>query len=119
MAAVPSQFDLLSKLADVTALRHKVLAQNVANVNTPGYRALTVSFDETLSRHITRHGVKGVKTLRPEIDEDETTPTRLDGNNVQIDSEMMRINKNTLLNNTYLQILSTKMAMMRRATESR
>ena len=119
MSVTPSQFDLLAKLVDVTTLRHKVLAHNVANVNTPGYRQLNVSFDEALARHVSHHGERGVAQLRPEIVEDHSAPARFDGNNVDIDSEMMRLNKNTLLNNTYLQILATKMAMMRRAVEGR
>lgn len=115
MAVTPSQFDLLAKMVDVTTLRHKVLSQNVANVNTPGYHKLDVSFDDTLIQHLERHGDKGVKHLQPAIVEDTLSPVRLDGNNVDIDREMMRLNKNTLLNNTYLQIVATKTAMMRRA----
>jgi flagellar basal-body rod protein FlgB len=115
MAVTPSQFDLLSKLVDVTVLRHKVLSQNVANVNTPGYHKLDVSFDEALAQHIDRHGDHGVSQLQPTIVEDTVTPGRLDGNNVDIDREMMRLNKNTLLNNAYLQIVATKTAMMRRS----
>ncbi len=115
MAVIPSQFDLLSKLVDVTTLRHKVLAQNVANVNTPGYRKLSVSFDETLAAQLDRQGDRRVRGLQPEIVEDDSSPERLDGNNVDIDREMMRLNKNTLLNNTFLQIISSKAAMMRRA----
>lgn len=106
---------MLSKLVDVTVLRHKVLTQNVANVNTPGYRKLDVSFDQALDQHLQRHGEEGISCLQPTIVEDNMTPTRLDGNNVDIDREMMRLNKNTLFNNALLQIVSTKTAMMRRA----
>lgn len=115
MAVTPSQFDLLGKLVDVTVLRHKVLSQNVANVNTPGYRKLDVSFDDQLTRHLEMHGDQGIENLKPKIVEDDSSPARLDGNNVDIDAEMMRLNKNTLLNNTYLQIVATKTAIMRRA----
>ena len=114
MAVTPSQFDFLSRMLDVTSLRHKVLAQNVANVNTPGYHRLSVSFDETLAAKLDRQG-DDAKRLQPVIFEDSSTPERPDGNNVDIDSEMMRLSKNTLLNNTLLQIVSTKTAMMRRA----
>lgn len=115
MAVTPSQFDLLSKLVDVTVLRHKVLSQNVANVNTPGYHKLDVSFDEALGKHMSRHGDQGVASIEPRIVEDVSTPARLDGNNVDIDREMMRLNKNALLNNAYIQIIATKTAIMRRA----
>lgn len=119
MAVTPSQFDLLAKLVDVSELRHKVLAQNVANVNTPGYCRLNVSFDEALARHVSQHGERGFEQLEPQVVEDLAAPVRLDGNSVDIDGEMMRLNKNTLLNNTYLQVLATKMAMMRRAIDGR
>lgn len=115
MAVIPSQFDLLSKMVDVTVLRHKVLSQNVANVNTPGYHNLDVSFDEQLASHMKQHGDAGVSRLQPAIVEDTSSPARMDGNNVDIDREMMRLNKNTLLNNAYLQIVATKTAIMRRA----
>jgi flagellar basal-body rod protein FlgB len=118
MAVTPSQFDLLSKLVDVTVLRHKVLSQNVANVNTPGYRKLSVSFDEMLAARLDRQGDKCLHELPATIFEDDSTPDRFDGNNVDIDREMMRLNKNSLLNNTLLQIVSTKTAIMRRAIGS-
>ena len=119
MTVIASQFDLLAKLTDVTQLRHRVLAQNVANVNTPGYRRLDVQFEETLSEQLASRSNASVNSLRPEVHEDQTTPTRLDGNNVEIDLEMMRLNKNTLLGNTYLQLLTTKLGMMRRAVSGR
>ena len=105
----------MSKLVDVTALRQKVLAQNVANVNTPGYRKLSVTFDETLADRLDKHGGKGLRELQARIVEDDSAADRLVGNNVDIDREMMGINKNTLLNNALLQIISSKTAMMRPA----
>lgn len=118
MAVTPSQFDLLSKLVDVTMVRHKALAQNVANVNTPGYRKLAVTFDDTLAAQLDKKRDKNLRLLQPAMVEDYSTPDRFDGNNVDIDREMMRLNKNVLLNNALLQIISTKTAIMRRAISS-
>ncbi|WP_010583806.1 flagellar basal body rod protein FlgB [Schlesneria paludicola] len=115
MAVTPSQFDLLAKMVDVTQMRHKVLAQNVANVNTPGYRKLDVSFDETLAARLDHDHDKRLTTLQPQVYVDNSSPERLDGNNVDIDREMMRLSKNTLLNNALLQIITTKTAIMRRS----
>jgi flagellar basal-body rod protein FlgB len=115
MSVTPSQFDLLGKLVDVTALRHKLLAQNVANVNTPGYRKLDVSFDETLAAKLDRCRDPRLLQLSPEIYEDNSSPVRVDGNNVDIDKEMMRLNKNVLMNSAFLQIISTKTTILRRS----
>lgn len=119
MAVIPSQFDLLARLTDATQLRHQVLAQNVSNVNTPGYRRLDVRFDEALAEQLANSGPGSANSIRPEVVEDHVTPARRDGNNVEIDLEMMRLNKNTLLGNTYLQLLATKISMMKRAVSGR
>ncbi len=119
MAVIPSQFALLAKLTDVTQLRHQVLAQNVANVNTPGYRRKDVRFEDNLAEQLAAQPESFVKAMKPDVVEDQTTPTRPDGNNVEIDLEMMRLNKNTLLGNTYLQLLTTKLGMMKRAVNGR
>src|SRR4029079_13125873 len=47
---------LLSQTLDAAALRHRVIAQNVANVNTPGYRRLEVSFEADLARALANPG---------------------------------------------------------------
>lgn len=119
MSVTPSQFDLLSKLVDVTQLRHRVLAQNVANVNTPGFRRLDVQFADALNERMLADGKSATRSCEPEVVEDQTSAARLDGNNVEIDLEMMRLNKNTLLGNTYLQLLTTKLGMMKRAINGR
>ena len=119
MAVIPSQFDLLAKLTDVTHLRHQVLAQNVANVNTPGYRRLDVRFEDSLAEQLAAHPEGSLQGMKPDVVQDQVTPTRPDGNNVEIDMEMMRLNKNTLLGNTYLQLMTTKLGMMKRAIGGR
>ena len=40
----------LTKMLDVAALRHEVHAANVANLNTPGYRAKEVEFEDAFAR---------------------------------------------------------------------
>jgi flagellar basal-body rod protein FlgB len=115
----PAQFDLLSKLVDTAALRHRVLAHNVANVNTPGYQRLNVNFEESLAKQLRRNGKVDLDTTHPEITLDEMSPRREDGNNVDIDREMGAISKNNLLHNTYLQIINFKVGQMRQAIGGR
>ena len=50
MIGKSSQTNMLSRLLQQAELRHKVVAQNIANVNTPGYRNLEVRFDDTLKK---------------------------------------------------------------------
>jgi flagellar basal-body rod protein FlgB len=112
MNVIGSQVDLLAKMLDVSDLRHKVLAQNVANVNTPGYHQLDVSFEDAFGRALSSG--RGLQ-VKPDIVQGKGGTERADGNNVDIDGEMGRLAKNTTLYKTYAQILAVQLAMMRSA----
>jgi len=115
MAVTPSQFDILSKVLGVTTLRHQVLAHNVANVNTPKFRRLDVLFENALAKQVARGDAADFGQVDPVVVEDFRGPFRVDENNVDINAEMARLNKNSLLHNAYIQILSSKLGTMRRA----
>jgi flagellar basal-body rod protein FlgB len=119
MSVTPSQFDLLSRLLDAASLRHRVIAQNVANVNTPGYRRRDVAFDDALARELDRGSDSQPASVRPMVIEAAGGTLRQDGNNVDIDAEMGRLNKNTLLYGAYSQILAAKIAAMKAAISGR
>ena len=74
----------LSSALDGLALRQQTIAQNIANVNTPGYHAKTVSFENALAQSVAAgSGVAGATTGTSEA------PTQQDGNNVSLDSETL------------------------------
>src|SRR5205823_5195436 len=82
------QIDLLARLMDVTNLRHEVIAQNVANVNTPGYRQQQVQFEEAFSRALGQSPELAAWRTEAKIVPGRGTTERADGNNVDIDVEM-------------------------------
>jgi flagellar basal-body rod protein FlgB len=108
----------MTKLLDVAALRHRVLAQNVANVNTPGYHRLEVSFEAAFAKAYTQDR-KAALNVAPKIVEAPGGVERLDGNNVDIDAEMGRLSNNALLYNVYTQILLSRIGAERTAITSR
>jgi flagellar basal-body rod protein FlgB len=115
----PSAFgiDVLARVLDTASLRHRVIAQNVANVNTPGYRRLEVTFEEQLAKELASpsNGVAGVKAKVVESD----GAARVDENNVDIDREMGDLTKNGLLYQAATQILASRMASLRAAISGR
>ncbi len=126
MSVTPSQFDLLWKLLDASELRHRVISQNVANVNTPGYHRKDVSFEEELARHLaaaqsngTATDDAGIRDMKAKVFEVSGLTGRLDGNNVDIDQEVGQLQKNALLYETYSQVLASKLGMMRSAITGR
>src|SRR5215471_15793203 len=60
-----SQLELLSRLLDVTSLRHHVIAHNIANVNAPGFHRMDVSFEESLEKQLANNGQPAVGQLKP------------------------------------------------------
>ncbi|ANP72466.1 flagellar basal body rod protein FlgB [Cryobacterium arcticum] len=72
----------LSSALDGLALRQRTIANNIANVNTPGYHAQRVSFETALAASVRDgDGHTSASTAR------SLEPTRLDGNNVNLDTE--------------------------------
>jgi flagellar basal-body rod protein FlgB len=106
---------LLSRLLDVASLRHRVIAQNVANVNTPGYHQLDVQFEDAFTQALSAGDSTAALRVRPQVVENSTAPERADGNNVDIDVEIARLNKNTLLYRTFAQIIASHVATQRSA----
>ncbi len=116
MSNIP-QLDLLNRLLDACAVRHRAIAQNVANVNTPGYQRLVVRFEEELARQL-KSGTAAVHA-RPIITTDPQSPARADGNNVDLSQELSLLTKNSLLYHTYVQILALRIGEMRSAIAGR
>jgi flagellar basal-body rod protein FlgB len=111
--------DLMARLLDVAAVRQDVTAQNVANVNTPGYRTLEVNFEEALQNRLGADAKAPLGELHPEIVAGTGGLDRADGNNVDIDLEMARLQKNAIYFKIYSQILANELAQHRSAISGR
>jgi len=112
---------LLEKMLDVSSVKHKVIANNIANVNTPGYKKMEVSFADQLEKALNKDSMNKFDTLQPKIvisKEDSSETVRNDGNNVDMDKEVSSLVKNTLSYNIYTQLLSKKFEDIKSAIES-
>ena len=114
--------NLLEKMLNVSTTKHKVIANNIANVNTPGYKRMEVSFEDQLSRAIQDAPASKLANLQPKIvvskDKEGSGSIRNDGNNVNIDSEVTSLVRNTLSYNIYTQLLGKKMDMVKSAIDN-
>jgi flagellar basal-body rod protein FlgB len=115
---------LLLKLMSVCNLRQRVLADNIANESTPGFRRRIVRFEELLGAELggKAGGRSGLDLARiePRIDLDPTPPSGTDGNNVNLETETTAMRENRVMYETYAAILETRSNMLRASiTESR
>ena len=109
--------NLLEKALAGSSLRHKVITNNIANINTPGYKKMEVSFEEELAAAADasegrqtmvhthpNHLLPGSANSQPNrIRTIDITSLRTDGNNVDIDAEMAAMTKNNIFYNTVAQ----------------
>jgi len=115
MNVTPAQIDTLDSLLSVSQVRHRVISQNIANVNTPGYRRRDVSFEDAVKRILEAEAGETSPCVEPEICEVQGLPVRADGNNVDIDREMGELSRNSLLYQTLAQVLASRLGTMRSA----
>jgi flagellar basal-body rod protein FlgB len=90
----------LQRQLTATAARQVVAAGNLANVDTPGFRAREVDFEQTLQEKLAGtltvthvHHLQPPGQTGPASREAENLPARRDGNTVQIDRELLAISR--------------------------
>lgn len=120
-----AQIDILKKTLNVSWLKNKAITNNIANVDTPGYKREVVKFDSVLSNaiegsNLTKTHPKHIDPSSdgPRIEKERSTSFRKDDNNVDIDTEMAELSKNQLQFNIATQQLSSKLARLRKAIDS-
>ncbi|MCA9187025.1 MAG: flagellar basal body protein [Pirellulaceae bacterium] len=116
MSVIPSQFGVLARALEVGSARHQVVSQNLANVNTPGYRAAEVRFEEEMASYL-RHG--DTDSNGPAIHVLEGGAQRIDGNNVDIDQQIGLLQENASRFQACMQLLSSQLQTMRSAITGR
>ena len=89
--------------------RQKAIAGNVANLETPGYLARQVSFEDSLRSALAQGEPTNVSMTVSE----SIAATRLNGNNVNIDFELLAEKENVLRQRLVVQALNSKYALLR------
>lgn len=115
----------LTKGLDAEALRQRIIANNVANVNTPNFKKSTVAFESLLKKALGRESLEMITTnpkhfsgtpqlaeLKPEVNLNETTTMRTDGNNVDIDEEMTNLAANGIQYQATARELSDRISLL-------
>jgi len=100
VSVVQSLFDgslkLMQKSLDVLWLRQKLISNNIANIDTPGYKAKSIRFEDLLRSELESCSSQGefyqrAQNVMPQDVENNSTTIREDGNNVDIDAENVEL----------------------------
>ena len=122
--------DVIQKGLSAAWTRNAVIRNNIANIETPGFKASYVEFESQFRRAIEESGFVGARThsghreigsgttldnFRPLIRQSRDLSMRNDGNNVDIESENVRLVQNSIFYNTLMEKLNSEIRRLRMA----
>ncbi len=115
-------YGLLAKVLDFRSQRHSLVSSNIANADTPHYKASHINFEDELKNAIpSKNKLKMLTTnekhlpkffdfnsIKPAVYYETGPSQRADGNTVNMDKEVVRLSKNQLMYNGVAQIIGKK-----------
>lgn len=120
---------LAQKTLDVTWAKQKIALDNIANIDTPGYKAKYALFEEELQRKLSRFEGKdrvntseireAIRNSHMQIKTSNEESIRLDGNNVNMDVEELEVVRNTYQYQYALRQVTDQLTRLRVAIEGR
>jgi flagellar basal-body rod protein FlgB len=118
-------FRVLHKIVQAANARQKVISSNIANADTPGYKAKDIKFGNflknevklatTSAKHISSTNSTGVNGKIVS----EHNPSWGDRNNVELNVEVAKMTENSLRHSAAVKILNSKIRMFKNAIKGR
>ena len=120
-------FSGLTQVLNLRQQQHALTASNIANADTPGFKAKVADFRNALAQAVHRGESPHIRTTReahvggvdevtmPTIRELEAPPWSVDGNSVVPEREMSRLQENALMYRAVSTGLSRRLALLKYA----
>jgi flagellar basal-body rod protein FlgB len=110
----------VEKAMQGSMLQQQVLANNIANANTPGFQPSSVDFQSALAQAFasgstTPNQIQAI-TFQPQTD--STGAQQVDGNGVDINEQMADLSQNTLDYQALESVMGTRMSILKTAIGS-
>lgn len=116
-------YQLARKLLDAAVLRQDAIASNIANVETPGYRRMDVApdFAAQLKARLAAGEADSIADAPgPKLAEDTSArSTRPDGNTVEIEHELLAMNRNAVEYDYLTEVVSNNLKQLKLAISGR
>ena len=115
--------NVLDKAADASWMRQEAISNNIANVNTPGYKRQDVAFEDSLQEAISNSRYRSTDEKVANLSKADLRirsytdsagfSSRLDGNNVDIDTENAALARNQLKYNALVDSINQEVSMIK------
>jgi len=116
---------ILERIIQAANIRQKVISSNIANSDTPGYKAKDVKFNNLLGKEMKlaatdpKHiGFKKSSEVRGRTEVEDNLSWE-DRNNVELNVEVAKMTENSLLHDAATTILSSKIRMYKNAMRTK
>ncbi len=105
---------------NLNSMNQKLISSNLANINTPGYRAKGLSFETALRQSLEEEVLQMVRSNPGHLAPDEPlqamqTPEVVETGPVDLDNEMVALTKNSIEYQHMVGILNKKFSMLKTA----
>lgn len=117
MSKINEIFDILGAGIKAEGIRQKAIANNVANLQTPGYRRVDVKFQDLLTKAMESSGPVDLNEIEAEIFQPNETAVKSNGNDVSLEMEVGEMVKNNLRHKAYIRLLQKKYQQIEKAME--
>jgi len=108
MSKINSIVDLIEAGIRAENFRQRAIANNFANLETPGYRRVDVEFKELLAACSDSPEQVDFSKVEPQTYEPRQTPVGANGNDISMELEVGQMIKNSLRHKAYIRLLSKK-----------
>ena len=108
MSKINNIVEIIEAGIKAESLRRKAIANNVANLQTPGYRRVDVKFKELLAKALDSSGTVDLNEIEAQIYQPKNTAVKSNGNDVNMEVEVGEMVKNSLRHKAYIRLLQKK-----------
>ena len=125
--------DSLQKALDLLQVRQNITTANIANADTPGYKAKKVDFEDSLARALDLDGLRHLETtdplhlpsdsgrlfnVEPDVYDNPEANLNNDGNTVDMEKEMAVLTENSIRYKTVTELIKKKLGALKYAISS-
>lgn len=113
-------YQVMEKSLDAMWMRQEATAQNIANLDTPGYKKKYVEFEDMLVTQMqgvstTQELNENLNNVQPVVMTDTSTSIREDGNNVNLDQESLTMVDNQMQYSYMVRMVSDEVSRLKYA----
>lgn len=118
---------VLQQAMKVAQFNHRLIANNIANIETPGYNGVELDFQRTLRNALENHGRPGLRSgqtgffetteVRPEFKALAST-SKNDYNKVDADAELAKLSENTGNFTVYSALLAQRFSLVKKTLDA-